>query len=388
MELIDKNKKEFLKNISLIIILLLITAVYLYFFIYFERNIIGIENNYHPDSKYYYETYKNTAYLSIENSFFKNFQKLFINFFSNNFYSSIINIIFEVSEIINSTSIKLFGYISLEFLQDSFYRNIIKFNMLFYAIGNFLIITSYLKVFKQHRFDIKNLFILIIIIFLPYKTHLYSNILKDGLILFALIFYLTRRNVYVLSICTLFGIPMRWGFTLYLLLFLNKIIFNKKNIFFASSILILVSIYLFFEIIYNNEGIFSSLETFLRTRSTISMGDGRLFDKVPNFDQYIYGGLIRGIIWPVLFFSGSFVIFTDSYFFYILMSEIIILQTLIFLFYRRSIININLIIIIFIISVYCTTFTSFFRYAYVAFYISVLLTFLDFKIVKSYENVK
>ena len=47
MELIDKNKKEFLKNISLIIILLLITAVYLYFFIYFERNIIGIENNYH-----------------------------------------------------------------------------------------------------------------------------------------------------------------------------------------------------------------------------------------------------------------------------------------------------------------------------------------------------
>ena len=382
MYLIVKNKKEFLKNLFLIIIILLITAVYLYLFIYIERNILGIENDYHPDSKYYYETFKNTAYLSIENSFFKNFQNLIINFFSNNFYTSIINIIFELSEIINTTSIKLFGYISLDFLQDSFYRNIIKFNMLFYTIGNFLIITSYLKNFKQHRFDIKNLFVLLIIIFLPYKTHLYSNILKDGLILFALILYVTYRNIYVLAISAAFGIPFRWGFTLYLLLFLNKKNFNKKNIFFVSSLLVVVSIYLFFDIIYNNDGIFSSLEKYLRNRSTISMGDGRSFDNVPNFDQYVYGGLIRAIIWPALFFSGSFVLFTDGYFFFILMGEIIILQTLIFLFYKKSIININLILVIIIISIYCTTFTSFFRYAYIAFYISVLLTFLNFKIIK------
>ena len=331
MQLIIKNKKEFLKNLSLIIIILLVTAVYLYFFIYFERNILGIESDYHPDSKFYYETFKNTAYLSIENSFFKNFQNLIINFFSNSFYPSIINIIFELSEIINETSIKLFGYISLEFLQDSFYRNIIKFNMLFYTIGNFLIITSYLKNFKQHRFDIKNLFVLLIIIFLPYKTHLYSNILKDGLILFALIFYVTYRNLYVLAISTVIGIPFRWGFALYLILFLNKKNFNKKNIFFVFSLLVVISFYLFFDIIYNDEGIFSSLERYLRERSTVSMGDGRSFDKVPNFDHYIYGGLLRGIIWPVLFFSGCFVFFTDGYFFIILMGEILVLQTLIFL---------------------------------------------------------
>ena len=114
----------------------------------------------------------------------QNVQNFFLSYFSNQLYPSIINIIFEITNFVNKTeNPKIFGFISIDFLRDSFYRNIIKFNMFAYLIGNILILFAYFKNFKDEAYNFKNILLLSIILFLPYKTHLYTNVLKDGIFL-------------------------------------------------------------------------------------------------------------------------------------------------------------------------------------------------------------
>ena len=120
----------------------------------------------------------------------QNVQNFFLSYFSNQLYPSIINIIFEITNFVNKTeNPKIFGFISIDFLRDSFYRNIIKFNMFAYLIGNILILFAYFKNFKDEAYNFKNILLLSIILFLPYKTHLYTNVLKDGILLLLLIFF-------------------------------------------------------------------------------------------------------------------------------------------------------------------------------------------------------
>ena len=254
-----------------------------------------------------------------------------------------------------------------------------KFNMLAYVLGNLLILFAYFKNFKNEAYNFKNLLFLTLVLFLPYKTHLYSNILKDGIILFLLIFFFINKKIYSLIISIFIGLSIRWGFILYFLLFMNKKIFSKKIFKAITIITIAVCILVFFNFIYTDGDIIESLLKFVKERTNSAMG-GRDYDMVPNFNHIAYGGLIRGIIWPILFLSGFFVFYTESYLFYVLAFEVLLIQILIYLFYRKFILNFNLFIVIFIIGIYTSTFTSFFRYAYLAFYISTLISFLSFKI--------
>ena len=317
--------------------------------------------------------------MSIYFSLSENIKNFFTNYFSNQLYPSIINIIFEITNFVNKTeNPKIFGFISIDFLRESFYRNIIKFNMLIYVIGNLLILIAYFKNFKNDAYNLKNIFLLSIILFLPYKTHLYTNILKDGILLFLLIFFLINKKVYTLILTTFLGLSIRWGFILYFLMFINKKIFSKK-IFGVITIIILTLCFLiFFNFVYTDGNIVESLLKFIKERTNSSMG-GRDYDVVPNFNDLQYGAVIRGIIWPILFLSGLFVLSTESYLFYVLGFEILIVQLLIYVFYKKFIFNINLFVVLFIIGIYTSTFTSFFRYSYVAFYIALLITFLNLK---------
>ncbi len=373
------RKNELLKKAIFILFFTAVAVFYLYLFIYLERKVLNISNIYHPDSKYYFESFRDTAYFSIYFSFFQNIQNLFSNYLSNQLYPSIINLIYEISNIINQTeNPRIFGFISIEFLRDSFYRNVIKFNMLAYVLGNLLILFAYLKNFKNDSYNFKNLILLTIILFLPYKTHLYSNILKDGIILFLLIFFFTNKKIYSLIISVFIGLSIRWGFILYFLLFINKKIFSKKILKTITAIIFILCIFIFFNFIYTDGDIIESLIKFVKERTNSTMG-GRDYDMVPNFNHIAYGGLIRGIVWPILFLSGFFVFYTESYLFYVLAFEILLIQIFIYLFYKKFIFNLNLFIVIFIIGIYTSTFTSFFRYAYLAFYISTLISFLSFK---------
>ena len=51
------RKNEIIKKALFILLFAAITILYLYLFIYLERKILLISNTYHPDSKYYYESF-------------------------------------------------------------------------------------------------------------------------------------------------------------------------------------------------------------------------------------------------------------------------------------------------------------------------------------------
>ena len=102
------RKKEILKKIKFILFFLFISILFLYFFIYLERRVLLISNTYHPDSKYYYESFTKTSYLSIYFSLSENIKNFFTNYFSNQLYPSIINIIFEITNFVNKLKIQKF----------------------------------------------------------------------------------------------------------------------------------------------------------------------------------------------------------------------------------------------------------------------------------------
>ena len=60
---LDENKK--IKKYIFFIFITILSTIYIYFFLYFERRIIGISPQYHPDSVYYFENFSRyTNYLS------------------------------------------------------------------------------------------------------------------------------------------------------------------------------------------------------------------------------------------------------------------------------------------------------------------------------------
>lgn len=367
-------KKNLNKNFLLLIFLSIIGVFYVFLFLYFERRILNIPNSYHPDSVYYFERYSIDYILSINYSLFENLRNFFNNLFHNLFYLSIINIISEITIIINASN--------FEFIKDTFYRNVVKFNIIFYLIGNIFIIKLYTEIFKEKIFDRKNLLLLIIILFLPYKTHLTISVLKDGLILFLLIFVFTYKKIYSLILSILLGTSFRWGFFLYLILFINKKIFTKKLLIIMSIIIFaFLSWFIYTKINtdHNSDTLNNfliSIKNYFQTRNNIDLG-GRDYDQVPTFTEYKLGTIFRGITWPFLFMTGTFSVFTKSYLFYCLAVEIIIVQFLVYWYFKKFVININLIIILILIAMQVNTFTAYFRYSYLAYYISLLITFLD-----------
>ena len=86
-----------------------------------------------------------------------------------------------------------------------------------------------------------------------------------------------------------------------------------------------------------------------------------------NFSESEIGYIYRSIIWPIFFLSGGFIFFTENIFFKILGIEIILMQSITYIFHKKIIMNFGLLLFLIIISLWVTTFTSFYRYAYLAF---------------------
>ena len=114
------------KTLVLTVVLSIFAIFYAYFLLYLERRILNIPNSYHPDSVYYFDRYSIDYFLSINYSLLENLRNFYNNIFHNLFYLSIINIISEITIIINDSN--------FEFLKDTFYRNVVKFNIIFYFI--------------------------------------------------------------------------------------------------------------------------------------------------------------------------------------------------------------------------------------------------------------
>ena len=379
--MLNPDKKSKFKYLILITIITILGSFLTYFFLYFERRIIGIDPFYHPDSSYYYDNFIRNQILSSSKGIIENINLYFKNFFSNTLYPSIIGLTFELYEAIQKINF-------LSFLHNTFYRYVVSLNIIISLIINVILLKHYLYTFKDSSYNIKNLIFFIIILFLPYKMHLSVNILKDIIILLPLVFFFTTKMFSTLLISFMIATPLRYGAIIYYFLFLNYKIFSKKIIIGLIVLTITVSLYLFLKVVYigsdnTNQDLIISIKEFLEARNVADMG-GRSYDNIPNFHEFKTGSIIRALIWPILFISGTFSFFSDSYFMYYLTLEILGIQILIYYFYKKSIISINLILILVIIGVYCNTFTAYFRYAYIAFYLSILISF--FNIEKTYDS--
>ena len=341
---------------------------YFYLFIFFiisilvstipliiERKILGIGPTYHPDSAHYIKFQSKFYYLSLNYSIAENFKNYFYQFSSGSLYYSIIHLIYELNQIVNQIA-----NFSTPF------RNIIKLYILFYSVTNLLILNLLIKKFdREKKIDYKLLIIVLFFCFLPYKVHLSIHILKETLIFFFLTIYILHPNKFTLIISLIFGTPLRLSFGFYYLAFID---FNKKFLkkYYPIFFIIIIGIIIwYYKNIHIHYGV-SDILVFLEDRNLANMG-GRDFNTVPNFSEYGYYGLIlRMISWPIIFLTGSFILFSKSIYLYVIGLEIIIMQLLYYNRNKKFIFSLGLIVFLCLVSIYANSFTAYLRYCYLA----------------------
>tara|TARA_B100000674_G_C37959608_1_gene971314 strand:+ start:1336 stop:2418 length:1083 start_codon:yes stop_codon:yes gene_type:complete len=347
------SKKNYILSIFFLIMSILVSFVILYL----ERKFLNISSTFHPDTSHYLKYYKLYKTLSFDYSFILNIKNYFIHFFSNSLFYSIVNLFHELEKI-NPFS--------------SPYRNIVKFNMLIYAITNALILFFYLKENKEINY--LKLFGILFFCFLPYKLHLSVSVLKETLLIFFLSIYVIFPGKLSLIISFFFGTPLRSSFGMYYLVLIdfNKNFFKKNYL--IILLLVCACIIIFIKQVYlsNFEGIFEYIES----RNLANMG-GREFDRVPKFNEFgLIGSLFRMLIWPILFLTGGFIFFSDNIFMFIIGIEVITLQILMFAVKRKLLISFGILIFLILVALYVNTYSSFLRYSYLGLNVLFLKNFI------------
>ena len=192
--------------------MLLLYSVIYFNVIYFSdnRKKIFSGSTYHPDASHYLDLHHKYSY-QLKNFFKENFYNYLNYFLSSSLFYSIIQLFYDLREIITFSSA---------------YRNIVKFNMLIFALTNLMILTAFYKNYKKNNYlNLSKLILITIFCFLPYKLHFSVNVLKETLIFFFLTIYVVYPSRLTLFISFFFGTPLRSSFGLY---YLTLIEFNKK----------------------------------------------------------------------------------------------------------------------------------------------------------------
>ena len=316
-----------------------------------ERKVLGIGPLYHPDSEHYLKHQNTYFYLSLDQSFFENLYKYIKQFTTGSLYYSIVRITFEIQEFFNFSTP---------------YRILIKLNIFFYALTNVLILNCLIKkIDKEKKINFITIVAVIFFCFLPYKIHLSVNILKEILILFFLSVYILFPNKLTFITSFIFGIPLRLSFGFYYLVILD---FNKKFLkkYFPLIIFTIIGIIIwYYKNIYSGANDLNLIE-YLKNRNVADMG-GRDFDAMPNFSEYgIFGLVLRSIVWPITFLSGTFIFFFKSIYIYIIGLEIILLQILCYYNNKKLMISFGLFLFLFLVAIYANSYTAYLRYCYLA----------------------
>lgn len=342
-------------------------SIFIVFFFYIFEGIIGIDRFYHPDSLNHYLTPNEKVPKFIDNL---NNPGIFLNF----------------------------GY---EFFCRIFnynYKILILLNFIFYSITNIIIYNKIFKklILRKNQFQI---FILFYILFLePYRLHLASHILKETLLILLISILIFSSNLVLKSISVILIEFTRKNSIIYLLILINyksilklfkKIITKyKKNTnkhfkyyFFLFLFLFVFICFLNFEIIYKEIITLFDKYYFLFRVYFFGEMSPREYDQISNFQEYGYhlGFWLKVMIWPVLFISGSFALFTSSYLFKLLGLLIILNHYLIFKITNKSFISLGFIFLIMVISIYSTSYTAMYRYSFIGYYFSILYFFYKFE---------
>lgn len=322
---------------------------------YIVEGLFGIDRFYHPDSAYYL------------------IQNRAINF---------IQLINNPKELLQS------GYFIITHLLNYNYYLLIFLNFILYSLTNVLI---YQKVFKKNFKSLSNLkliFLFYLLFLDPYRLHLASHILKETIIIYIFITII----IFNLKIIKLLGILLlemfRHNSWVYLLIFLTysniKKILKKKSIY---KIIILLIIFLSFFALFIQTGqdLSQSIFNFVMNKMELEYNKTfpmRPYDQVNQFKDYGFplGFILKSITWPSLLISGFFIFFISSVLFKILGIIIILNHILVYIITKKTFVSFGLLIILLMLSVYTGSYTSMFRYSYIAIYSSVIYFFLNFNI--------
>ena len=309
-------------------------------FLKFE-NFLGIDATYHPDSIHYL----NFKFSFSDNNFFLFLKELYGRSF----------------------------YFWIKVLDYNYYY-IIAFNIFFFGLTNVIFFNFFQKNLKE--FDFKSLLLLSIVILMPYKLHLSVHVLKETIIILLFTIIISKSNKFFKFIFFILILMFRKFSIVYFIVFLNiKKIFVKSNLSTIKKFTILFLIGLFFFIILNlaihhlyNTNIFEIILGW----SIKDMG-GRNYDTISNFSNYGYLGVfLKAILWPIIFLFGIFVFLSFNFFYIILFVEILALNFIYFLKYKKIIFSLELYCTLMLISFYVSAFTAYFRYSYIAFVIFIV----------------
>tara|TARA_B100000886_G_scaffold255825_1_gene181203 strand:+ start:3308 stop:4387 length:1080 start_codon:yes stop_codon:yes gene_type:complete len=347
--MLKKNLFE-INNYKIFFISILICVL----FFYFER-LIGIDQFYHPDSLYYLKKHET--------------------------YSHFVN---------NPGRILFTGYYYLARILNYDYLNLIILNFILFGLTNLLVYNLVLKknFLSLNKFQI---FLLSTILFFdPYRLHLTGHVLKETILIFLILSFLYFKSFFLKVIFLFISIFIKKNIIFYYLIFytddLVKRFFNIKNkiIYIYTAILITIFIFLFFYRFETFGGEYFSIfnyfvgssVSFLETLEFWHYRDmsGRAYDNIPNFQNVSFplALFFKITVWPLLIFSGFFLFFTDYFLLKILGFMMIYFNIVIFYLTKKSYLSIGLAILLILISLYSTTFTSYFRYSYVAIYCSIV----------------
>lgn len=359
--MLKKNTLQELNNLQIFILSFLIILLF-----YIFEGVVGIDRFYHPDSK---EHYLNTE------SYLPNFSDLSK----------------DPTKILNSGY-----YFFARFLSHNYYILIFS-NFVFYSITNILI---YRNVFKKflNKSDFTIILLFIIFFLEPYRLHLACHVLKEtALIFFFAIFIFSQSKALKFLIYILLEI-IRKNFYIYLLIFLDyrlvkqsflniiKIIklnfTSEKKFFYYILLLILLSIatYFYDEIINYLKLIFNKYYYLFRVYFHADMPQ-RAYDGISNFQNYHYhqGFWLKLLSWPSLYLSGTFILFTSSILFKILGLIIIFNHIAIYKITSNSFLTLGLILFVICISIFSTSYTAMYRYAYIGYYFGIIYFFYKLK---------
>lgn len=340
-------------------------------FFYFEK-VIGIDKFYHPDS---------IEYLKVQEHFL---------FFSKNFLN-------------NPKSLFSTGYYYISTALDHNYLNLIFLNFLLFATTNLMVFNL---IFKNHLKNLNKfqlLILLTILLFDPYRLHLASHVLKETILIFLIISFLYFHNILIKFLILIFSVFIKKNIIFFFLfLFTNKLFkkffsMKNKNII-ITALLSILFIFIFFNfkisgyIFHGNDsavgsetifGFFNDTSvSFLKTLELWHYRDmgGREYDNIPNFQNLnlFMGILLKIIIWPSLIFSGLFLFFTSSILFKSLGIMMIYFNIVIYYISKKTYMSLGLLILLILIALYSSTFTSYFRYSYVAIYCAIIIFFNNY----------
>lgn len=283
-------------------------SVFACLFVLWVERTLGIEWDFHPDAKTYLDHSYGTA---------SNFM----------------------------TSGLAFGhsfYIIVDLFNSEIWQ-IITFNIITYSLTNMILANYIQKNFKPINIIIS--FLLLFIIFNPYRIHLTAYVLKDTLLVFLVVCFFTIKKIHSWAY-----VIVATSLSLRVFVYLLSLINGRNLLFIITPIILYYSV-------HKNLFYFQLFEG-----SQINMSF-RSFDMVPSFYQYGFlGSLMRALTWPFLYLTGTFLLISPSIFYVPLAISSLVLQYWSWVSYKKLSFYLPIYITLGIFAFLAPGFTSFMRY--------------------------